>query len=176
VVSEPGDDLLDETRSFKVLSPGALISHYRIIEKIGEGGMGLVYKAQDTRLDRTIALKFLAPELTRDKEAKKRFIQEARAAAALNHPQICTVHEVDEAEGLTFIAMECIDGQSLKEALSSGPIRIDKAVDIVLQVAQGLEKAHKKGIVHRDIKPANIMITDEGQAKITDFGLAKLSW
>ena len=102
MVSEPGDDRLDETRSFKALSPGALISHYRIIEKIGEGGMGVVYKAQDTRLDRTIALKFLSPELTRDKEAKRRFIREAKAAAALNHPQICTIHEIDEAEGQTF--------------------------------------------------------------------------
>ncbi len=176
VVSERDNNRLDETRSFKVLSPGAKISRYKIIEKIGEGGMGLVYKAQDTRLERTIALKFLPPVLTRDKEAKRRFIQEAKASAALNDPQICTIHEIDEAEGQTFIAMEYIEGQSLKETLSSGPLSIDEAVDMILQVAKGLEKAHKKGIVHRDIKPANIMITDEGQAKITDFGLAKLSW
>jgi serine/threonine protein kinase len=149
---------------------------YRIIEELGEGGMGVVYKAKDMRLDRTVALKFLPPELTKDEEAKKRFIQEAKAAAALDHPNICTVYEVDEADDQTFIAMGYIEGKSLKNKLESGPLDIDEAKDIAIQVAEGLKEAHEKGIVHRDIKPANIMITKKGQAKITDFGLAKLSW
>jgi serine/threonine protein kinase len=149
---------------------------YKIIEKLGEGGMGVVYKAKDTRLKRTVALKFLPAELTRDKEAKKRFIQEAQAAAALEHPNICTVYEVDEADGQTFIAMSYIEGQSLKDKLKDDPMDIDEAKVIALQVAEGLKEAHEKGIVHRDIKSANIMLTEKGQAKITDFGLAKLSW
>jgi serine/threonine protein kinase/lipoprotein NlpI len=162
------------TKGFK--KDTVIAKKYKIIEKLGEGGMGVVYKAKDTRLDRTVALKFLPPELTKDEEAKKRFIQEAKAAAALNHPHICTIYEIDEAEEQTFISMEYIEGQSLKDKLKDGPLSIDEAKDTALQVATGLEKAHKKGIVHRDIKPANIMINDEGQAKITDFGLAKLSW
>jgi len=155
---------------------GKTISHYKILEKIGEGGMGVVYKAEDTKLKRTIALKFLARELTRDKEARDRFMKEAQAAAALDHPHICTVHEIDEAEGKTFIAMAYIDGQSLKEKIEAGPLEMDDAVDIALQVAEGLKEAHDKGITHRDIKPANIMLTEKGQAKIMDFGLAKLEW
>ena len=154
----------------------SILGRYKIIEKLGEGGMGIIYKARDTRLDRSVALKFLPPELTSNEEAKNRFIQEAKAAAALNHPHICTIYEIDEADEQTFISMEYIKGQSLKDKLESGLLAIDEAKDIALQVAAGLEKAHKKGIVHRDIKPANIMINDEGQAKITDFGLAKLSW
>jgi serine/threonine protein kinase/TPR repeat protein len=153
-----------------------IVGRYKIIDKLGEGGMGFVYKAKDNRLDRSVALKFLPPDLTSEEEAKKRFIQEAKAAAALNHPHICTIYEIDEADEHTFISMEYIKGQSLKDKLESSPLTIDEAKDIALQVAAGLEKAHKKGIVHRDIKPANIMINDEGQAKITDFGLAKLSW
>jgi serine/threonine protein kinase len=149
---------------------------YKIIEKLGEGGMGVVYKAKDTRLDRTVALKFLPPELTSDEESKKRFIQEAKAAAALNHPYICTVYEIDEAEDQTFISMEYIEGHSLKDKLKDGPLDVDEAKNIALQVAEGLNEAHEKGIVHRDIKPANIMLTKKGQAKIADFGLAKLSW
>lgn len=157
--------------------PGKTIaSKYKILEEVGRGGMGVVCKAKDTRLKRTVALKFLPPELTKDKVAKDRFIQEAQAAAALNHPQICIIYEVDEAEDQTFIAMEFIEGQSLKDKLKFGPMDIDEAKDIAIQVAKGLEKAHKKGIIHRDIKPANIMINEEGYAKITDFGLAKLSW
>ena len=148
---------------------------YKIIDKIGEGGMGQVYKAKDMRLDRTVALKFLPSDLTKDPEAKKRFIQEARAAAALDHPNICTVYEVDETESQTFIAMSYIQGQNLKDKLKEGPLDIDKAKDIALQVAEGLKEAHEKGIIHRDIKPANIMLTKKGQAKITDFGLAKLT-
>jgi len=149
---------------------------YRIITKVGEGGMGVVYKAKDTRLDRIVALKFLPAELTQDGQAKKRFVQEAKAAAALDHPNICTVYEVDEADGQTFIAMSYIEGQSLKDKIKEQPFDIDEAKEIVLQVAEGLKEAHEKGIVHRDIKPANIMLTEKGQAKITDFGLAKLSW
>ncbi len=149
---------------------------YKIIEKLGEGGMGVVYKAEDTRLGRTVALKFLPSELTRDEEARKRFIQEAKAAAALEHPNICTVYEVDEADVRTFISMSYIEGQSLKDKLKDGPLSIDEAREIASQVAEGLREAHEKGIIHRDIKPANIMLTDKGQAKITDFGLAKLSW
>ncbi|MFC2142725.1 protein kinase [Acidobacteriota bacterium] len=148
---------------------------YKIIEEIGRGGMGVVYKAEDKRLDRTVALKFLSAELTQDEEAKQRFVQEAKAAAALNHANISIIHEIDEHQGQTFIAMEYIRGDSLKQRLENGPLELDEAKDIALQVAEGLKEAHDKGIVHRDIKPANIMITEKGQAKITDFGLAKLS-
>jgi len=152
-----------------------IASKYKLIEQIGEGGMGVVYKAKDIRLKRNVALKFLPPELTRDKEAKQRFFQEARAAAALDHPNICTVYEVDETDGQTFISMSYIQGQNLKDKLKEGPLDIDNAKDIALQVAKGLKEAHEKGIIHRDIKPANIMLTEKGQAKITDFGLAKLT-
>jgi serine/threonine protein kinase/tetratricopeptide (TPR) repeat protein len=168
------------TKTLKIptsLSPGKAISgKYKILKEVGRGGMGVVYKAQDTRLDRTVALKFLSSELTRDEEARKRFIHEAKAAAALDHPNICTVYEVEEAEDQTFIAMSYLEGKSLKDRVKSGPIAIDEALDIAAQVAEGLREAHAKGIVHRDIKPANIMLTEKGQAKITDFGLAKLSW
>jgi serine/threonine-protein kinase len=159
------------------LSKGSIVAgRYKIIKELGRGGMGVVFKAKDTRLDRLIALKFLSSELILDKEAKKRFFQEAKAAAALNHPNITIIHEVDEADGQTYIAMEYIEGQSLKDKLKSGPLVLDESVNIAIQVAEGLDEAHKKGIVHRDIKPANIMLTEKGQAKITDFGLAKLSW
>ena len=152
-----------------------VISHYKIIEKLGEGGMGVVYKAEDTKLKRTVALKFLPPELTRDPETKKRFIHEAQAASALDHNNVCTIYEIDETEeGQTFIAMACYEGEILKDKIQKGPLDIQEAVDIGIQIAKGLEKAHKKGIVHRDIKPANIFITDEGIVKILDFGLAKL--
>jgi len=160
-----------------LVSSGKIIAgKYKILAELGRGGMGVVYKAEDTRLKRIVALKFLPAPLTEDKEAKKRFIQEAQAAAALEHPNICTVYEVDEADGQTFIAMSYIEGQSLKGMLQGGPMEIEEAKNIALQVAEGLREAHEKGIVHRDIKPANIMITKKGQAKITDFGLAKLSW
>jgi len=155
---------------------GKTISHYKIIEKIGEGGMGVVYKAEDTKLKRAVVLKFLHPDLTREMEAKERFIQEAQAAAALDHPHICTVYEINESEGQTYIAMAYVDGQSLKEKIDTGPVGLDEALTITSQVAEGLRAAHKKGIIHRDIKPANIMLTEEGLAKIMDFGLAKLSW
>jgi TolB-like protein/Flp pilus assembly protein TadD len=154
---------------------GKTISHYRILEKLGEGGMGVVYKAEDTKLGRTVALKFLPPDLTRDSEAKKRFVQEARAASALDHPNICTVHEIDEtAEGQLFIAMACYEGESLKAKIERGPLELDEALDIAVQIAQGLTKAHEQKIVHRDIKPANILVTKDGLVKIVDFGLAKL--
>jgi serine/threonine protein kinase/lipopolysaccharide biosynthesis regulator YciM len=154
---------------------GKTISHYKILEKLGEGGMGVVYKAEDTKLDRMVALKFLPPELTRDSEAKTRFVHEAKAAATLIHPNICTVFEIDEIDEQTFIAMECIEGETLKERIASGPMKIDEAMSTAIQIAEGLQKAHEKGTIHRDIKSANIMVTSDGQAKIMDFGLAKLS-
>ncbi len=152
---------------------GQTISHYRIIEKIGEGGMGVVYKAEDTKLRRTVALKFLAPHAIGTDRQKQRFIHEAQAAAALDHPNICTVYEIDEDDGHTFIAMALIEGQSLEEAVAAGPLKLTDTTDIASQVAEGLAAAHEKGVVHRDIKPGNVMITPRGRAKIMDFGLAK---
>ena len=155
---------------------GKTISHYRILEKLGEGGMGVVYKAEDTRLGRVVALKFLPSELTRDADAKARFIQEAQAASALDHPNICTIHEIDETdEGRLFICMAYYDGETLKEKIKRGRLDAHEAIRIAMQVGQGLAKAHSHGMVHRDIKPANIVVTDEGVAKILDFGLAKLA-
>ncbi|MFQ6115092.1 MAG: protein kinase, partial [bacterium] len=154
---------------------GKTISHYKILEKLGEGGMGVVYKAEDSKLKRTVALKFLTPLALGSEEEKARFVHEAQVAAVLDHPNICTVYEIDEAEGQTFIAMAHIAGQSLKEKTKSCPIKLDEALDIAIQVAEGLQEAHEKGIVHRDIKSANIMVTPKGQAKIMDFGLAKLA-
>jgi len=152
---------------------GQTISHYKILEKLGEGGMGVVYKAEDTRLKRTVALKFLTPQAVGTEEDKTRFIHEAQAAAALNHPNICTVHEIDETEGQPFIAMEYIEGQSLKGIIESGCLKLKDAIETTMQIVDGLHEAHRRSIVHRDIKPANIMITDEGRVKIMDFGLAK---
>jgi serine/threonine-protein kinase len=154
---------------------GARISHYKIIEKIGEGGMGAVYKAEDSKLARTVALKFLLPQALGSADERSRFIHEARAAASLSHPNICTVHEIDEANGQTFIAMEYVEGESLKDKIGAGPLKLKEAIEIAAQVAGGLAEAHQKGIVHRDVKPANIMITEKGQAKIMDFGIAKSS-
>ncbi len=151
---------------------GKTISHYRVLEKLGEGGMGVVYKAEDLKLKRTIALKFLPPELTREPEAKARFEHEAQAAAALSHPNIGTIYEIDEVEGQLFIAMECVEGRSLKDRIAAGPLKLDEALELGLQIAAGLQEAHEKGIVHRDIKPSNIMITPRGVPKILDFGLA----
>jgi TolB-like protein/predicted Ser/Thr protein kinase len=151
---------------------GQTISHYRILEKLGAGGMGVVYKAEDLKLKRTVALKFLPPELTREPEAKARFEHEAQAAAALSHPNIGTIHEIDEVEGRLFIAMECVEGRSLKDRIAAGPLKLDEALELGLQMAAGLQEAHEKGVVHRDIKPSNIMITDRGVPKILDFGLA----
>ncbi len=155
---------------------GQTISHYKILAKLGEGGMGVVYKAEDLKLKRPVALKFLPPELTRDDEAKKRFMHEAEAASALQHHNICTIHEIDEMpDSQIFIAMDCYDGETLKERIARGPLPVAEAVDIARQIAAGLSKAHGAGMVHRDIKPANIMVTKDGVAKILDFGLAKLA-
>jgi serine/threonine protein kinase/formylglycine-generating enzyme required for sulfatase activity/dienelactone hydrolase len=162
-------------RRMDELSPGTeLVGKYKVNEVIGKGGMGIVYKAQDLKLMRDVALKFLPSELMRDKEAKERFVLEAQTAAALSHPNICTIHEINEEEGKSFIAMEYVEGQSLKDKLDEKPIPIDEALRIAIQITKGLEQAHKKGIIHRDIKSANIMVSDEGQAKIMDFGLAKV--
>ena len=155
---------------------GQTISHYEILEKLGEGGMGVVYKAQDLKLDRPVALKFLPPDLTRDPEAKQRFVQEAKAASALQDHNICVVHDIDETtDGQMFISMEYLGGETLKKKIERGPLKVEEAIDVAIQVAHGLTKAHEHGIVHRDIKPANIMVTTDGVAKIVDFGLAKLS-
>ncbi len=155
---------------------GKTISHYKILEKLGEGGMGVVYKAEDTKLKRTVALKFLPPELTRDTEAKERFLREARAAAALNHSNICTIYEIDDTEdGRPFIAMEFIEGNSLKDKIKDERLKIQEVVEIALQIASGLQAAHEHGIIHRDMKCDNVMIAEKGVAKIMDFGLAKLS-
>jgi serine/threonine-protein kinase len=155
---------------------GKIIQHYKILEKLGSGGMGTVYKAKDTKLDRFVALKFLAPHLSRAEEEKKRFIHEAKAASALDHPNICNIYEIDETrDGQMFIAMACYDGESLKEKIEHAPLPVDEVIDIAIQIAQGLAKAHSKKIMHRDIKPANILITKDRQIKIVDFGLAKLA-
>ena len=149
---------------------------YRVLEELGRGGMGVVVRAEDTRLKRTVALKFLSPELTGDPEARERFIQEARAASALEHPNICNIHEIDEApDGRLFMAMACYEGESLRDRLKKGKLEQADSLSVAVQVARGLAKAHEKGIVHRDIKPGNIFLTDDNQAKILDFGLAKLA-
>jgi len=164
----------DRTQTYVVLTKGTMVSHYRIVEKIGAGGMGEVYLAEDTKLNRKVALKFLPPHLCQDDDCRKRFTREAQAAAGLDHPNIIHVYEVSEFKGRPFFSMQIVEGQSLRDVIAGRDLPIERILQIALQICEGLQAAHDKGIIHRDIKPSNILIDGHGRVRIVDFGLAAI--